>query len=594
MARPLKRKADHQLTRSTAEEPDQESNTMYPFQATLSLVSNICRSIYNPVYNYFFTTPAEMAPVSPAECSEDPMKMKYESATLPVTEKRQRRSKLPRSKSVVDEYRRAVRGAADVTHCKDDEEARKHLDKFWEPPELGYSKPKPKPYKATKPPPTPDSLPQGRGPERRHSDSSFSPGASTNSHVSPDTRSKSKGFISSWGHAPATPESLPQDDMPSTAAKGGLVEALESLFLGKGLDFGPKPSERKLAELAEGQRIRELKAEEERTARQREKIRRVIQDAKHRRLARQFPSKALVEPLVTKWDTIVSNAQYGHHDKTITTSLEGTELRSKDFNTLLGQRSWLNDEIINTYIEWIVVAANEAASAEAKAFGETPSPVPKFIAHNSFFYVNLRNKGPSSTDRLMKRKKAPGASLMEVDTVFVPICQGAHWTIGVVRPVAKTIEYFDSMGGSPAEFIRQMRGWLKHQLGSKYREEEWTTPNTKCAVQTNGYDCGVFVCTNAFCVASGIDTSCYKQEDMTPQRRCIAAILINRGFKEDFQWGRQGLLPIPEYLDWGEGGIVEALEKLSHCGQDHLNSFKCGTGVQLRHESRHAGLQSVG
>lgn len=43
----------------------------------------------------------------------------------------------------------------------------------------------------------------------------------------------------------------------------------------------------------------------------------------------------------------------------------------------------------------------------------------------------------------MKRKKAEGARLLNVDTVFVPICQGSHWTIGVVRPYAKTIEYFN-------------------------------------------------------------------------------------------------------------------------------------------------------
>jgi sentrin-specific protease 1 len=131
--------------------------------------------------------------------------------------------------------------------------------------------------------------------------------------------------------------------------------------------------------------------------------------------------------------------------------------------------------------------------------------------------------------------------LLEVDSVFVPICKGAHWTVGAVRPVAKTIEYFDSMGGNGQQFTDLMRKWLAFQLGDAYIEEEWKVPRTACARQTNGYDCGVFVCTNAFCIALGLDTSCYAENDMTQQRRNIAAVLINRGFTGDFDFARGDL-----------------------------------------------------
>jgi sentrin-specific protease 1 len=227
----------------------------------------------------------------------------------------------------------------------------------------------------------------------------------------------------------------------------------------------------------------------------------------------------------------------------ITTGIAGTPLRRKDFETLLGSRAWLNDEIINAYLEWVVAAANLAAVAEAEVNGDPQSTVPKFIAQNSFFYENLSSKGPNSTERLMKRKKAPGSSFMEVDSMFIPICRSSHWTVGVVRPISKTIEYFDSMGGRNPQFIALMRGWLKFQLGSLYKEDEWTVDHTKCAHQSNGWDCGVFVCTNTFCVALGLDPSCYHERDMVQQRKNIAAILINRGFIGDFAWGSAGLLP---------------------------------------------------
>lgn len=265
-----------------------------------------------------------------------------------------------------------------------------------------------------------------------------------------------------------------------------------------------------------------------------------IRIAKERRLTRRDPSNCLVNPLKDKWEGIIREAldrARKNGNLPITESQGGTPLHYKDFGTLLGRSSWLNDEIINTYIEWVVEAANEFAKAEAKAFGESIGKVPKFIAHNSFFYENLDKKGPSSTQRLMNRKKAPGVSLLQVDTVFVPICRGSHWTVGVVRPMARTIEYFDSLQGSSTTFIRLMRGWLKFQLGGDYKEDEWKTPNTGCTIQMNGYDCGVFVCTNALCVALGVNTDCYKGSDMAVMRRNIAALLINKGFQGDFAWG---------------------------------------------------------
>lgn len=282
-----------------------------------------------------------------------------------------------------------------------------------------------------------------------------------------------------------------------------------------------------------------LKLAKERQRKERETA---IKAAKELRLVRRRPLKPLVQPLSSRWQSSVEEAQYRSAQEVITTSIGGTELRLKDFQTLLGRNAWLNDEIINSYIEWIVDAANRVAAEAPDVYGESgANKAPKFLAHNSFFYENLVKKGPSSTERLMKRKKAPGTALLDIDTVFVPICKGAHWTVGVVRPVARTIEYFDSMGGNAHPFVNLMRQWLAFQLGDAYKEEEWKVPRTACAHQSNGYDCGVFVCTNAFCVALGLDTACYTERDMTQQRRNIAAVLINRGFTGDFDFVRGGL-----------------------------------------------------
>lgn len=87
---------------------------------------------------------------------------------------------------------------------------------------------------------------------------------------------------------------------------------------------------------------------------------------------------------------------------------------------------------------------------------------------------------------------------------------------------------------APPSF-KQMRRWLEHQLRPAYIDEEWKTPRTRCAIQS--------------AAAAGIETSCYVQKDMTQQRECVAAVLINKGFKGDFQWGQGGLLQVVEEPD---------------------------------------------
>ena len=454
-------------------------------------------------------------------------------------------SKSRRSRSNETRRYKSGRGFLNIEKCKDEGEARKMIEDFWSPPELGFTQKKsaqgPTPHLAS-------PLQEGdtrESPNRRYSDSA-SPGAlysstrpfRTSTRDLPQKRSAIRTLRAS--------ESLGYKK-GEEGAIGHLVDGLEDLLFGEDENEENKqlqPSGWKKAQRAAEALAREKREREAAERAEKEKREAVRKAAKERRLHRQQPLKPLVQPLNQKWEEIVHKAQYASNpSQVITNSVEGTELRIKDFSTLLGNRSWLNDEIINSYIEWIVDAANKAAIVEAKAQGEPPGTVPKFIAHNSFFFQNLAKKGPSSVDRLMRRKKAPGMSLMEADSVLIPINSGSHWTIGVVRPVAKTIEYFDSMGGNNYKFIDLMRSWLKHQLGASYVEEDWKVPRTGCARQYNGYDCGVFVCTNAFCVAMGLDTSCYDESDMTLQRRNIAAVLINKGFTGDVAWGNGGLLP---------------------------------------------------
>lgn len=251
------------------------------------------------------------------------------------------------------------------------------------------------------------------------------------------------------------------------------------------------------------------------------------------RANRRTPKEKLVKPLSEEWEAKIQVAlSHGDHVP-LTTTISGTDLRRKDFMTVLGERSWLNDEIINAYLEWIVDYSNKKAGRDGR------NAIPKVIAHNSFFYKNIATQGPQSVSRWMKRKKAEGKKLLEVETVLIPVNNASHWTIIVVSPQQRTIEYLDSFAGNSKVFINNTKAWLAAELGSAWHEDEWRVLNTQSAAQLNGFDCGVFTITNAECVAGGIATDSYDWADMANQRRRIAAVLLNRGFGA-------GLIPAEE------------------------------------------------
>ena len=175
---------------------------------------------------------------------------------------------------------------------------------------------------------------------------------------------------------PRTPDSLRQENVRPLrrGPNVSIDEWMKGLLLDKDDELPPS---------ARGKLDRVQRAEE----RKRRERADALRKAKELRLSRRRPVKPLVQPLNTEWEGLVYDAEHTNSQyQVITTAMEGTELRLKDFRTLLGRHAWLNDEIINSYIEWIVQAANEDAAATDQALGEPASTVPKFIAHNSFFY----------------------------------------------------------------------------------------------------------------------------------------------------------------------------------------------------------------
>jgi Ulp1 family protease len=209
-------------------------------------------------------------------------------------------------------------------------------------------------------------------------------------------------------------------------------------------------------------------------------------------------------------------------------SPSGDDLYQRDIATCIKPLAWLNDEIINAYLTVLVQYLRHSTGNTA------PNERPKFHAFNTFFYSTLRDKGYQGVRRWANRAKIGGEALLDVDTVFIPVHQASHWTLIVVRPMDRTIEYFDSLGARGVREVEVIKKWLHGELGDKFDPEEWTFLPSVSSQQDNMSDCGVFLLVNAKAIALGIEPTAFGASDTVDLRMKIVAELMNGGLHGPF------------------------------------------------------------
>ncbi|KAL2835914.1 hypothetical protein BJX68DRAFT_251220 [Aspergillus pseudodeflectus] len=240
------------------------------------------------------------------------------------------------------------------------------------------------------------------------------------------------------------------------------------------------------------------------------------------------PEGTAVRPLSEKWESRVEEAMRLPPNRKIATTLSGDPLTKKDLETCFTPLKWLNDEVINSYLALIIDYLRRTHGNAGR------HDKPRFHAFNSFFFSNLRDKGYESVRRWASRAKIGGDTLLNVDTVFVPVHNNSHWTLIVVKPADRTLENFDSLGSLSRRHIAIIKTWLRGELGEKFDEDEWTVLPSVSPQQDNGSDCGVFLLSTAKAVALDIEPMAYGANNTTLLRKKIVAELMNGGFEGDF------------------------------------------------------------
>ncbi|XP_040904883.1 sentrin-specific protease 1 [Toxotes jaculatrix] len=160
----------------------------------------------------------------------------------------------------------------------------------------------------------------------------------------------------------------------------------------------------------------------------------------------------------------------------------GLSLTRKDLHTL-SNLNWLNDEVINFYMNLLVERSKDPSLPSVNTF-------------NTFFYPKLRRSGYAAVRRWTKKM-----DIFSKDILLVPVHLGVHWCLSVVDFRKKAIMYFDSMGGNNDEACQILFEYLQQESKDKKGKEldtsGWTLHSKKrneIPQQMNGSDCGMFTC----------------------------------------------------------------------------------------------------
>jgi len=114
------------------------------------------------------------------------------------------------------------------------------------------------------------------------------------------------------------------------------------------------------------------------------------------------------------------------------------EITRKDLLTLF-EVEWLNDEVINFYMN-LIVRRN------------TEQNLPKVYAFSTFFYPNISSKGYASVKRWTRK-----VDIFSHDLLLIPIHLTAHWCLATVDLKNRVIAYYDSLLGENQRCLSLIR-----------------------------------------------------------------------------------------------------------------------------------------
>ncbi|KAH3757041.1 cysteine proteinase [Pelomyxa schiedti] len=242
-------------------------------------------------------------------------------------------------------------------------------------------------------------------------------------------------------------------------------------------------------------RLKQLEISQEEAVQRREQV--VMNMLKVRVLEQQRQEEERIKklksqstrPLTTSEQRLVTIALGSKRDEDKTADIKAFSERLTQADILtLKPGAWLNDEVINLYMEIL-----QERSRKSK-------DLPHCHFFNTFFYPLLSR----SYDRV--KKWSSKVDIFNMDMLLFPIHQsGNHWCLAVINIRDKRFEYYDSFHSPNDRCLQLLRNLLEAEAKARHVDVDvsgWPfyQPDT-IPLQTNGSDCGVFACKFAECIS---------------------------------------------------------------------------------------------
>ncbi|WVZ56898.1 hypothetical protein U9M48_007366 [Paspalum notatum var. saurae] len=220
----------------------------------------------------------------------------------------------------------------------------------------------------------------------------------------------------------------------------------------------------------------------------------------------------LFKPLTAEEENEVHDGFYGRGPSAKVLVLHepsNIEISKEKFQCLRPGR-WLNDEVINLYLELL----KEREKREPKKFL-------KCHFFNTFFYKKIACGKNGYDYKSVKRwttQRKLGYELIECDKIFVPVHKDVHWCLAIINMKEKTFQYLDSLGGMDHNVPRVLARYIAEEVKDKSNKVINTSLWHEELVddiplQRNGWDCGMFMLKYIDFHSRGLNLS-FSQEHM--------------------------------------------------------------------------------
>lgn len=189
------------------------------------------------------------------------------------------------------------------------------------------------------------------------------------------------------------------------------------------------------------------------------------------------------------------------------------QITRRDIATL-GGLNWLNDEIINFYMNLLMERGERDGNAKVYAF-------------NTFFYPKIMSGGHQAVRRWTKK-----VDIFAMNYIIIPVHLGMHWCLCIANMQDQVISYYDSMGGQNVACVEAVRKYVNDESVAKKQTginlSEWQLViEQDIPQQMNGSDCGMFTCKYAEYITRGKPIT-FTQEDMPYFRRRMVHEILTK------------------------------------------------------------------